>query len=115
MRRVGGRTPKAFVAVPLSSSQEPRASCDSPRLSARRTRAFNGIRFQVLAIAFCSAVVALAIAYAVARRLTGRISRLKAFAEALLDRPEPDTGIGDANDEIGSLERALNGVAGQLR
>ncbi len=106
---------KAFVAVPLASGTEAGRVL---RLSApvgSPDRAFDAMRFQILAIALLSAAVALTIAYTVARRLTGRISRLKTFAEGLLDRPEPDRGIVDANDEIGSLERALNGVAGQLR
>jgi two-component system phosphate regulon sensor histidine kinase PhoR len=115
VRRVG-RELRCFLAVPLSASTYEAARV--LRISAPvgiSAAGLTSIRFQVPGLALLSATVALAIAYLVALRLTRRISRLKSFAEALLDSPEPDTGIGDANDEIGSLERALNGVAGQLR
>jgi two-component system, OmpR family, phosphate regulon sensor histidine kinase PhoR len=103
---------RVSVAVPLGDSTKMLRLAASPVGAAP---GLTSIRRQVLAIAFASALLALLIAYAVADRLTRRVSRLKFFAESLLERPEPDTGIGDANDEIGSLERALNGVAGQLR
>ena len=104
--------PRVSVSVPLSSSAKVLRLSAPVDLSPPHARS---LRMQVLGIALASAMVALALGYVIASRLTRRISRLKTFAEDLLDRPEPDTGIGDKNDEIGSLERALNGVAGQLR
>ena len=114
--RLVGRELRCFFAVPLPSDTADGARV--LRISAPvglSAAGLTSIRFQMPRLALLSAAIALAIAYLVALRLTRRISRLKSFAKALLDSPEPDTGIGDANDEIGSLERALNGVAGQLR
>ena len=109
--RLEGGELRCFVAVPLSSTFD---GARVLRISAPVTPSgsfLGGIRFQVLAIALAASLIALTIAFAVSYRLTRRISRLKTFAEALLDRPAPVAALGDANDEIGSLERALNSVA----
>src|SRR5579862_9687976 len=73
------------------------------------------LRLRVFAISLGSALLALVIAYAVSRSLAGRVSRLKQFAEGLVEEGG-DTGTSsDSGDELRSLERTMTRVADQIR
>jgi two-component system phosphate regulon sensor histidine kinase PhoR len=73
------------------------------------------IRWRVLGASLGAALVALVIAYFFSRSFTRRISRLRAFAEGLLDARVSGSLPADANDELGSLARSLDRMAAQLR
>jgi two-component system phosphate regulon sensor histidine kinase PhoR len=70
----------------------------------------TGVRLQVFAIALCSSLLALLVAFFISRSLARRVSRLKHVAEGILDRPHEDS-----SDDLGSLERSIAGVAKELR
>jgi two-component system phosphate regulon sensor histidine kinase PhoR len=75
-----------------------------------RALAGTGVRGRVLAIALCSSLLALLVAFFVSRSLARRVSKLKHVAEGILDRPHEDS-----SDDLGSLERSIEGVAKELR
>jgi two-component system phosphate regulon sensor histidine kinase PhoR len=75
-----------------------------------RTLVGTQVRFQVFAIALCSSLLALLVAFFVSRSLARRVSKLKHVAEGILDRPHEDS-----SDDLGSLERSIAGVAKELR
>jgi two-component system phosphate regulon sensor histidine kinase PhoR len=75
-----------------------------------RTLVGTAVRGQVLTIALSSSLLALLVAFFVSRSLARRVSKLKHVAEGILDRPHDD-----ANDDLGSLERSIEGVAKELR
>lgn len=75
----------------------------------------NMFRLQILAIAFSVAMVSLAIAYFVSRSLALRISRLKQFAEVLLDQQTLERPRVGSKDELGSLELSLADLSAQIR
>jgi two-component system phosphate regulon sensor histidine kinase PhoR len=68
------------------------------------------VRGEVFAIASSSSLLALLIAFFVSRSLARRVSKLKHVAEGILDRPHEDS-----SDDLGSLERSIEGVAKELR
>lgn len=73
------------------------------------------LRLRVFAISLGSALLALVIAYAVSRSLAGRVTRLKQFAEGLVEQGGPSGGRSDSGDELASLERTMTRVADQIR
>lgn len=75
-----------------------------------RTLVGTGVRGEVFAIALCSSLLALLVAFFISRSLARRVSRLKQVAEGILDRPNEDS-----SDDLGSLERSIAGVAKELR
>jgi two-component system phosphate regulon sensor histidine kinase PhoR len=75
-----------------------------------RTLVGTAVRGQVFAIALSSSVLALLVAFFVSRSLTRRVRKLKHIAEGILDRPQDD-----ASDDLGSLERSIEGVSKELR
>jgi two-component system phosphate regulon sensor histidine kinase PhoR len=116
LEALGGRLGKTvrdgwcYVAVPALSSGERVVV----RLSAPLEFAPSGrMRAQLAFITLLSALAALFIAFLAWRSLAARISRLKDFAEALLDAPAPGSGPA-SQDELGALERTLSRVAAQL-
>jgi two-component system phosphate regulon sensor histidine kinase PhoR len=72
------------------------------------------VRERVLEIAFGAAVVALTIAVLVSRSLTKKIRRLKRVADGLAGTAPESISIYDPGDDLGSLERSLTTVAGEL-
>jgi two-component system phosphate regulon sensor histidine kinase PhoR len=72
----------------------------------------TALRLRVLTISLASALLALAIAYAVSRSLAARVTRLKKFAERLV---EEGGASDDSGDELRSLERTMTRVADQVR
>lgn len=73
------------------------------------------VRFQTLGIALMASVVALAIAAVVSISLARRVTRLKRFAEDLLQSSTPQRPMVHSDDELGQLEQSLMDVAAQLR
>ena len=76
--------------------------------------AADRFRLQLASITLLSALAGLFIAYLAWRSLATRISRLKDFAEALLEARPPASGPA-SQDELGALEGTLSRVAAQLR
>lgn len=75
----------------------------------------SSVRVPALGISLAAALFAVAVALLVSRSLTARVRSLKRVAENLLG-PEARPGMtGDSGDDLGSLERSLNGVGQQLR
>jgi two-component system phosphate regulon sensor histidine kinase PhoR len=72
------------------------------------------VRKRVLEIAFGSAALALAVALMVSRSLTKKIRRLKRVADGLAGTAPESISIYDPGDDLGSLERSLTTVAGEL-
>ena len=68
------------------------------------------VRERVFAIALCSSLLALLVAFFVSQSLAHRVSKLKQVAEGILDLPHEDS-----SDDLGSLERSIAGVAKELR
>ncbi|MBZ5515399.1 MAG: PAS domain-containing sensor histidine kinase, partial [Acidobacteriia bacterium] len=78
--------------------------------------AIAAVRWRILGASVAAALVALIVAYFFSRSFTHRISRLRAFAEGLVDARLPAGGLAaDAEDELGSLARSLDRTATQLR
>jgi two-component system phosphate regulon sensor histidine kinase PhoR len=75
-----------------------------------RTLIGTEVRGRVFAIALCSSLLALLVAFFISRSLARRVSKLKQVAEGILDRPHEDS-----SDDLGSLERSIEGVAKELR
>jgi two-component system phosphate regulon sensor histidine kinase PhoR len=73
------------------------------------------LRLRVFAISLGSALLALAIAYVVSLSLAGRVTRLKQFAEGLVEDAGASSAIGDSGDELRALERTMTRVADQIR
>src|SRR5580698_5522948 len=72
------------------------------------------VRERVLEIAFGAAALALAVALVVSRSLTKKIRRLKRVADGLAGTAPEPISIYDPGDDLGSLERSLTSVAGEL-
>jgi two-component system phosphate regulon sensor histidine kinase PhoR len=78
--------------------------------------AIAAVRWRILGASVAAALAALIVAYFFSRSFTRRISRLRAFAEGLVDARLPEGGLAaDAEDELGSLARSLDRTATQLR
>ena len=77
--------------------------------------AVAAVRWRILGASLAAAFVALVIAYFFSRSFTRRISRLRAFAEGLVDTRVSGTLAPDAEDELGALARSLDRTATQLR
>ncbi len=77
--------------------------------------AIAAVRWRILGASLVAAVLALAIAYYFSRSFTRRISRLRAFAEGLVDARFSEPSLPDAGDELGALARSLNTMATRLR
>ena len=79
------------------------------------TSAIAAVRWRILTASLLAAFVALLIAYFFSRSFTRRISRLRAFAEGLVNANFSESALPDADDELGALTRSLNLMASQLR
>jgi len=77
--------------------------------------AVAAVRWRILGASLAAAGLALGIAYFFSRSFTRRISRLRAFAEGLVDARISGTLMADAEDELGALARSLDRTATQLR
>jgi two-component system phosphate regulon sensor histidine kinase PhoR len=73
------------------------------------------VRRRVWEVSLLAALLALGIAYFSSRVLSRRISRLKTFAEGLVNARFAETLPPGPDDELGALARSLNSMAAQLR
>ncbi len=74
----------------------------------------RAVRGRILLASMVAALLAVGIAFAFARSLTKRVDRLRAFAEGMASTPRPGGLKVAAQDELGSLEAALNRTGRQL-
>jgi two-component system phosphate regulon sensor histidine kinase PhoR len=72
------------------------------------------VRMRVLEIAFAAAALALGITVLVSQSLTRKIRRLKRVADGLAGTAPESISRYDPGDDLGSLERSLTTVAGEL-
>jgi two-component system phosphate regulon sensor histidine kinase PhoR len=104
-----------YLAVPLRYSQQSgyvlRLALPLEDVDA----AIGAVRWRILGASLLAGVVALSMAYVFSRSFTRRISRLRAFAEGLVDARLSQTSLPDGSDELGALARSLNIMASQLR
>lgn len=73
------------------------------------------VRSRILEASVVAALAALAIAYFLSRSFTGRIDRLRQYAETLGDARLPAGAPPAGDDELGSLSRALERTGTALR
>jgi len=73
------------------------------------------VRWRILGASLVAALVALIIAYFFSRSFAHRISRLRVFAEGLVDARVSGSLGADAEDELGALARSLDRTAIQIR
>jgi two-component system phosphate regulon sensor histidine kinase PhoR len=73
------------------------------------------VRKRIVTICCGSAALALIVASWVSRSLSLRVRRLKVLAEGFPGGTRRDSPLDDSSDELGSLERALAGVAIELQ
>jgi len=73
------------------------------------------VRLLILKASAIAFVIALAIAYAIARNVTGRIRRMEAYASELVNADYSGTLSAEADDELGSLARSLRAMADHFR
>jgi two-component system phosphate regulon sensor histidine kinase PhoR len=73
------------------------------------------VRRRILWASLAAALVALVIAFFFSQSFTGRIARLRAFAEGLVRERFSQAPLPAADDELGALGRSLNSTASQLR
>ncbi|HXJ92110.1 MAG TPA: ATP-binding protein [Terriglobia bacterium] len=80
------------------------------------TRAAIGeVHMRLLEFGLAAALIALVWAYFASRSVTRRLARVRAFADGFVDaRSFPPPVAATVNDEIGSLVRAVNGMAARL-
>jgi len=69
------------------------------------------VRVLILKASGIAFLIALAIAYAIARNVTGRIRRMEAYATELVNGDYSGTLSAEADDELGSLGRSLRAMA----
>jgi len=77
--------------------------------------AVAAVRWRIIAASLGAGLVVLVIAYFFSRSFTRRISRLRTFAEGLVDARVSGSLAADAEDELGALARSLDRTANQLR
>ena len=104
-----------YVAVPLVYGGQPGYVLRVALPLEDLDEAIAAVRWRILGASLAAAVIALGIAYVFSRSFTRRISRLRAFAEGLVDARFSQPALADAGDELGALARSLNTMAAQLR
>ncbi len=77
--------------------------------------AVAAVRWRILGASLAAALLALVVAYFFSRSFTRRISRLRAFAEGLVDARITGSLGADSEDELGALAKSLDRAATQLR
>lgn len=104
-----------YVALPLRYQGQPgsvlRLAVPLEHLDA----AIFDVRKRIFGASLVAAGLALAIAYLFSRSFTHRVSRLRRFAEGLVDQRFAQEPVPDSEDELGALARSLNRTALQLR
>jgi two-component system phosphate regulon sensor histidine kinase PhoR len=77
-------------------------------------RPIAAVRWRILTASLIAAFLAFLIAYLFSRSFTRRISKLRAFAERLVNANFSESLLPDADDELGALTRSLNLMASEL-
>jgi two-component system phosphate regulon sensor histidine kinase PhoR len=105
-----------YLAVPLDYGGQPGHVLRLAVPLAEVDAAVRAVRGRILGASGVAALLALGIAYLFSRSFTRRISRLRAFAEGLVDaRVSSGSLVPDAEDELGALARSLDRMGRQLR
>ena len=73
------------------------------------------VRWRIVEASMAAALVGLGIAYLFSRSFTERISRLRRFAEGLVESRPSESPLLAGDDELGALGRSLNQTAAELR
>jgi two-component system phosphate regulon sensor histidine kinase PhoR len=73
------------------------------------------VRTQILRASAIAALIALALAYFIARNVTGRVRRIEAYATELVKEDYSGTLTVEVDDELGSVARSLRAMADHFR
>jgi two-component system, OmpR family, phosphate regulon sensor histidine kinase PhoR len=73
------------------------------------------VRMLILRASAFAALIALLIAYFIARTITGRVRRIEAYATELVNADYTGTLAAEADDELGSMARSLRAMAEHFR
>ena len=104
------------LRVPLTSAGgDTLGSVLLARSVAEEMSAFRGFRNSLVSVALVVMVLALALAYLAARRITGPVRRLVALVERARDGSYSGKVAVDTADEIGVLARSFNSLLADLR
>jgi two-component system phosphate regulon sensor histidine kinase PhoR len=104
-----------YLALPLQYSGHPGYALRLAVPLEDVDAAIAAVRWRILGASLIAAFVALGIAYFFSRSFTGRISRLRAYAEGLVEARFSESPLPEAGDELGALARSLNLTARELR
>src|SRR2546422_3392138 len=104
-----------YLAMPVSYGGQPgyvlRLAVPPEDLDAEIAR----VRWPIVEASMAAALVGLGIAYLFSRSFTKRISRLRRFAEGLVESRPSESPLLAGDDELGALGRSLNQTAAELR
>src|SRR2546422_381800 len=104
-----------YLAMPVSYGGQPgyvlRLAVPIEDLDAEIAR----VRWRIVEASMAAALVGLGIAYLFSRSFTKRISRLRRFAEGLVESRPSESPLLAGDDELGALGRSLNQTAAELR
>ena len=104
-----------YLAMPVSYGGQPgyvlRLAVPLEDLDAEIAR----VRWRIVEASMAAALVGLGIAYLFSRSFTKRISRLRRFAEGLVESRPSESPLLAGDDELGALGRSLNQTAAELR
>jgi len=104
-----------YVAVPVVLPGGPRGVL---RLAVPLTQvdaSIWAVQMLILRASAYAALIALGIAYFIARTVTGRIRRIEAYATELVHADYSGTLAAEADDELGSVARSLRAMADHFR
>jgi two-component system phosphate regulon sensor histidine kinase PhoR len=73
------------------------------------------VRLLILKASGFAALLAFALAYVIARNVTGRVRRMEAYATELVNADYSGTLSAEADDELGSVARSLRAMADHFR
>ena len=73
------------------------------------------VRMLILRTSGFAALLALALAYVIARNVTGRVRRIEAYATELVNADYSGTISAEADDELGSVAHSLRAMADHFR
>lgn len=73
------------------------------------------VRMLILRASAFAALIALALAYVIARNVTSRVRRMEAYATELVNADYSGTLSAEADDELGSVARSLRAMADHFR
>lgn len=104
-----------YYAAPVNLPGQPGAVLRLAIPLEQVAAAIAAVRILILKASGIAFLIALAIAYAIARNVTGRIRRMEAYATELVNADYSGTLSAEADDELGSLARSLRAMADHFR